>query len=464
MRIELPFPVKYTDISDILLLTEKLIPKDVSISSYNPTHKSDTYNTSEKKDISFSFVALDSRECELNDLFFCLSGKEEHIRAAMEKGAVYAGGRKELLSLANYIRNAVNPTTIAITGSVGKTTVKEYIYSVLSEKYRVHKSEGNHNNDIGLPVSILSMKKDTEYLVLELGTNHPGEIRTLSECCEPNIVFITNIGTSHIGNFGSIENIAKEKLSAVSCAKKNYTLIMNGDDTHLTSVKNLTNGKYISVYNSSSEYKINIIEEDADSTVFEINGNRLKTKHPGLHMVYAAAMAYAAGTLCGMSYDEIVLGMSKFRMPPMRQNIYTLRDYTIIDDCYNASYESTVCALKILSDRKIRSGIRTVAVIGDILELGEKGEEIHHMVGESAGKTGLDLLIVFGSFCSAVADGARASGMKAEAIIQIPTDNHGEIASAVLSHIRVGDTLLFKASRKMKCEKIIEIIKESLEP
>ncbi|MDY3845343.1 MAG: UDP-N-acetylmuramoyl-tripeptide--D-alanyl-D-alanine ligase [Eubacteriales bacterium] len=447
MRFELPYPILITEL-------EQLSSREnINLFKSGKSYEADT---------GFSFISLDSRECRRGDLFFCLSGKTEHKEDAERRGAFCIGGCDELLLLANHVRNTVNPITVAITGSAGKTTTKDYVYSVLSERYRVHKSQGNHNNQIGVPISILSMKKDTEYLILELGTNHPGEMEILSKCCEPNIALITNIGTSHIGNFITKENIAREKLSIISHAKKDYTLIMNGDDRYLFSAKNRTSGKYISVYNNSSEYKINIIEENTDSSVFELNGLRFFTAYPGIHIVYAAAMAYAVGETAGMSYKEIKQGMLKYRQPSMRQNIYDLSGYTIMEDCYNSSYESVLCALKILRTHKLKKAKRTVAVLGDILELGEKSREIHSLIGKECALSNIDLLIAFGSFSKTIAAGAKKAGMAKESIIQLETCDHKEVADAVLSNIKYGDFILFKASRKMKCEKIVELIKETL--
>ncbi|MBE6632338.1 MAG: UDP-N-acetylmuramoyl-tripeptide--D-alanyl-D-alanine ligase [Ruminococcaceae bacterium] len=443
--------------------------------------------TSIYKDAPIKGFSIDSRKVNEGYLYIAIKGERldghDFIASAVGNGAssvlcerIPEGVKADFIvvddtidalgKLAKAYKDRIGVKTIGVTGSVGKTTTKQFIYSVISEAYRTRKTEGNFNNEIGLPLTVLAIEKDTEYAVLEMGMNHAGEMHRLSKIAEPDIVCITNIGTAHIENLGSRENIAKEKLSAADFMKTCGTLVLNGDEPLLG---NKAEAVRVSM-NNGDICALNI-KEDPDSICFDIlyKGEIVKgIKIPtvGMHNVMNAMYAFAVGKLCGLDTKDIRNGLLKFENTGMRQRIYDKGSLHIIEDCYNASAESMKASLRVLKKKAFENGGRSVAVLGDMKELGEFSSALHRSVGEYAAEIGIDLICTYGKDSAEIIEGAKAFsdklGIEKKEYTVYNTecgDGDASVFAALLKNrLKDNDTVLFKASRAMKLEEVIEEI------
>ena len=295
---------------------------------------------------------------------------------------------------------------VGITGSVGKTTTKEMIASVLSRDFKLYKSEGNHNNEIGLPMTVMNMPEDTELLVAELGTNHPGEIAYLSAIAQPDYAVITNIGIAHIEYLGSREGILREKLDILRSSLKNTVGIFNGDEPLLWNV----------------------------------------------HMVYNALAAATVGLAMGVKPETIQNELSIFRNTGMRQKIYEKNGMTIIEDCYNAGPESTEAALGVLAS--VKTSGKRIAVLGDMLELGNRSSAEHYRIGRIAAQKA-DLLLTYGAHSVRTVTGAITGGMSPKNAEHF--DTHEDLVRMLKMRAGEADVILFKGSRGMKMERVLQM-------
>jgi len=414
-------------------------------------------------------ISTDSRDIGENTVFIALKGEvfdgHDFIESTFENGAVCAISEKSLpgnvivvedtykalADIAQFHKRKINPLTVAVTGSVGKTTTKEFIHSVLNEKYHTFKSEANYNTEVGVPKTMLCMKPEFKALVLELAMRGKGEIGKLSLCAEPDIAVITNIGMSHIELLGSKENIRDAKLEILWGLKPSGKLILNGDDEYL---KNIPKAIYVAFNNPEAQYKIHHIRKYSGFTIFSVNdsvGIRIPTI--GEHNVFDAAVAYAIGKEIGMDDAQIIKGLNKFKNAAMRQNIYRYGGYTIIDDCYNASPDSMKAAVGVL--RRSGKG-KKIAVLGDMLELGNVSEEMHKQVGRTVVENKIDILFTFGESAANIAVGALENGFTGE-IYKFNEIN--DLNEKIKQTLNKGDTILFKASRAMKLECTIKYLK-----
>ncbi len=439
-------------------------------------------------------IDIDSRKIGEGDIFVAIKGERvdgfDYIEGAVRAGAVcIIADRmpKETLlidasfafvvvpdptesvgDIAHIYKKRIKLRTIGVTGSVGKTTTKELIYAVLSEKFKVHKTEGNHNNELGLPLSILGMESDSEVAVLEMGMSNLGEIARLSMIAEPDFGVITTIGTSHMETLGSRENICRAKMEIVEGMKENGELVLCGDEPLLLAYRRSEyNPTYISVYNSEAEFRAVNISYADNSTSFDIMANRemitnLTVPALGIHHVYSALFAYAIGVKFGLDADTIRGGFMKFQNAAMRQSIYEIGGVTIIDACYNASPESMKASIEVLCELSRQRGGRKMALLGDMRELGEKTQTLHEKIGEYVAEKKLDKLFTYGLAASSIAKGAVASGMNREDVFDNP-DITNPLASgqSILDTVRKGDIILFKASRAMAAETILNFLREN---
>ena len=302
-----------------------------------------------------------------------------------------------IADIATYKRNLYGDDfhVVGVTGSVGKTSTKDIIANVVSQKYKTLKTQGNNNNDIGLPFTMFNLK-DHEAAVIEMGMNHFNEISKLTKIAKPTISVITNIGTSHIGNLGSRENILKAKLEILEGMNKKVLVINNDNDLlHDLSLKN----KEIEIHTYGIDNKSDVMAEDIvlneNNSEFTCNlkGEKFRVKVPvgGIHFVYNALCAATVGKLLGLNAKEIINGIETFELTKKRMDITELKNgVTIINDSYNASFESMQASLKYLGALKNN---RKVAVLGDMLELGEFSKELHEKVGNEVVKNNIDILI-----------------------------------------------------------------------
>ena len=380
----------------------------------------------------------------------------EKIKKWADKNIIKVKDTLEALySIARYKRSLYDIPVIAITGSVGKTSTKDIVANVVSKKYKTLKTEGNNNNNIGLPFTILRMQ-DEEAAVLEMGMNHFGEISLLASIAKPNICIITNIGTSHIGNLGSRENILKAKLEILEGNKKQAVIINNDNDLlHKWYEENKDNYNvktYGLVENSDVMAKeINLKENSSEFTCY-IAGKEERITVPvgGEHFVLNSLCAITVGEVLGIDAKEIKSGIEGFELTKKRMDVIELKNgVKIINDAYNASLESMTASLKVLSEFKERK----IAVLGDMFELGDFSEELHRKVGKEVVKNNVDILIACGENAKYIADAAKEK-MSKENIYYL--ENKEEIKPLLEKIVKNNDVILFKASNGMGFYKIAE--------
>ena len=293
----------------------------------------------------------------------------------------------------------------------GKTSTKDIIANVLSQKFNVLKTEGNLNNHIGLPLTLLKLKDHTA-VVVEMGMNHFGEIRLLTNIAKPTGCVITNIGTSHIGNLGSRENILKAKLEILEGLDSNGFVLINNDNDLLNewAKKENTNNIYTyGIENKSTYVPDNIIAME-NSSRFNINEMKVEVPVGGTHFVYNAACAFAIGDILNIEKEKIIKGISEFKLTSKRMDVEIIKgDIKVINDSYNASYDSMKAALEVMNKTEAN---RKIAVLGDMLELGDYAKDLHAKVGEEVVKNKIDILITVGEYAKEIGNRAEELGLR----------------------------------------------------
>ena len=368
---------------------------------------------------------------------------------------------KALQEIAKYKRSLYDIPVIAITGSVGKTSTKDIIARVLEEKFKVLKTEGNLNNHIGLPLTILKLKNH-EALVVEMGMNNLGEISVLTNIAKPNVAVITNVGTSHIGNLGSRDNILKAKLEILEGLSKDGVLIINKDNDLLKKwykENSNTIGFKVKTYGIKEKsdftgYNINA-KEDGSTYKIDIDNNtyEVKIKVLGEHFVMNSLCAISVANIFQIPMDKIINGILNFELTKNRMEIKKKNNITVINDCYNANYDSMKAALDFLGTNK--KG-RKIAILGDMLELGKFSEELHQKVGKVVVENKIDILITVGELAKNISFISRNLGMKEENIFDCK-DNL-EAINTIKSIMDEHDIILVKASNGMKFKEIVDAI------
>lgn len=354
---------------------------------------------------------------------------------------------KCIQKLAKYKRSLYNIPVIGITGSVGKTSTKDMISSVLETKYKVLKTIGNNNNHIGLPFTILRLK-DEEIMVLEMGMNNFKEISFLTNIAKPTIGVITNIGTAHIGNLGSRENIMKAKLEIIEGL--NGPLIINNDNDMLNKnleyIKSLNPTITIGIENNS-DYMAKKI--DKSLTKFEIEDNSMECNIGNEAFIYNSLMAYVIGKLCNVDVENIKKGIKSFKLTSGRLEYKTIKEnITLIDDTYNASLDSIKSSLQILTKT---SGKRKIAVIGDVLELGEFSKELHISIAKELLNSNLDYIITIGKETLNTNNYLKENNYNNLLHFNFEFESYEKIDQL----LNDGDTILFKGSHGMKLNNIV---------
>ena len=361
---------------------------------------------------------------------------------------------KCLQTLAKYKRSLYNIPVIAITGSVGKTSTKDLVYEVVNKKYKTLKPVGNLNNHIGLPLTILGLK-DHEALVVEMGMNHLKEISLLTNIAKPTIAIITNIGTAHIGNLGSRENILKAKLEITESLKPNSPLIINNDDDMLSKEVANLNKKYnlitIGIDNKST-YNATNIEDNIFSSTFNINNDKININVGSKAFIYNSLVAYAVGKILKIDSKDIIEAIAKFKLSPHRlEKKVSKTGITIIDDTYNANQDSMINSLSILSKVKNK---RRVAILADILELGNYTKEIHENIGKKIFPNTLDILITVGENAKLIAKEAQKNNFKNTNIYNFK--DYKDCLENVQTLLSKNDIVLLKGSHGMNLIKVVE--------
>lgn len=366
---------------------------------------------------------------------------------------------KALRDLAAWYRSQFDIPIVGITGSVGKTSTKDMVASVLGQKLNILKTQGNFNNEIGLPLTVFNLEDVHQAAVLEMGMNNFGEIHRLSSIAKPSLAVITNIGVSHIENLGSRENILKAKLEILDGMGENSTLFINGDDELLSTVKNKKDVKIVTFgIHADCDFKALDIRNRGEKGIsfsVIVNGASygVDIPVPGMHNVYNALAGIGVGLSLGLSMQQILNGIASFSPGKMRMNITNTGIYKVINDTYNASPQSMEAALKVLSD--IGGTNRKVAILGDMLELGDYSQKGHKDVGRICAENA-DILIACGTSSEETVNGALEAGMKGDRVYYYKTTQ--EAVSNIKNILKTGDVILVKGSRGMKMEEIAEHI------
>lgn len=426
-------------------------------------------------------VCTDTRKIAPGCLFIALKGDNfdghDFAAKAVESGAsavlcekdcglgdkqlLVSSTRQALLDLAGHYRRKFHIPVVGITGSVGKTTTKDMTHVVLSARFRTLKNEGNLNNEIGVPMTLFRLDSSYEAAVIEMGMSGFGEISRITAAVKPSIAIITNIGVSHIEKLGSRENILKAKLEILESMRENANLIVNGDDDLLSKVENPTHPIiYFGMDSSVCNTKALDIEQGRNTVSFtaEFAGGRERVTLPlaGRHNIYNALAAITAGIVLGIPAEEAARSLVNYSPSGMRQKITEKAGLTVIEDCYNASPASQKAALEVLGSMV---ATRRVAVLGDMKELGEISEEAHRQVGNYAADNGIDVLLTYGEMSRFICEEGKARGIP---VCESFLDKKA-LSDYLISLVKDGDAVLFKASRAMKLEEVIEALYKALD-
>ena len=414
-------------------------------------------------------VVLDSRLLQENYVFIATRGEKvdghKFIPSVFEKGAmaVICEELPQTLSgpcilvkdsfvalkkLAAFYRQQLELKVIGITGSVGKTSTKEFVAGVLSAKYNVWKTQGNFNNEVGLPLTVLQLREEHEIAVLEMGISDFGEMHRLSEIAKPDICMLTNIGQCHLEFLGDRDGVLKAKTEIFDFMNPEGMIFVNGDDDKLITLKEKWQDKLITFGRDMKNdvYATNEMSKGLLGSVADICGkvdiSGVVVPLPGEHMVLNALAASAVANMLGLTSEEIKAGMKKVSAVSGRSNIMPLQDFVLIDDCYNANPVSMKAAIDLLQS----ANKRRVAVLGDMFELGEEEEKLHYEVGEYTGGK-VDLLICVGNLAKNIYEGAMKN--KGESASVMYLENKEDIYSQLEQIIMPQDTILLKASHGM---------------
>ena len=425
------------------------------------------------RDVTFLGANNDSRKIVKDQLFIALQGvRDGHdfIPAALENGAaavlcthtagdypaiVVEDTRIALGQIARGERERLGMKVVGVTGSVGKSTTKEMVAAVLQSTYRVAKTPANHNNDIGMPMAILAMPEDTQVAVLEMGMNHFREIAYLASIGKPDVAVIVNIGTMHIEHLGSMEGILRAKLEILEGMSADGKIVLNGDDPLLWNQREVLNREvlYFGVQNPDCDVLGQEVSQKEEGLSFLAKRDCLQMPlfiHlQGEHYVPDALAAVAVGLDMGVSPEKIQTALKAFENMEGRQKIYEKNGFIIIEDCYNAGPESMNAALSVLGSRPGRR----VAVLGDMLELGMCSDAEHYKVGRLAAQKA-DVLLSYGPTSKRMLYGAITGGMS-QNNARAFTDKQ-KLVEVLKQIAKPGDVLLFKGSRGMRMETILE--------
>jgi len=361
---------------------------------------------------------------------------------------------KYIIALAKKKRETLSIPIIAVTGSVGKTSTRNIIASVLESKYKVLKTSRNLNTNIGLAITLLSIT-DEEIAVLEMGMNHLGEISELTNIAKPDVAVITNVGTAHIGNLGSRDNILKAKLEIIEGLSGPLIINNDNDLLHAWSKESKINNQIITIgIDNLSDYQANSISYNKNGSNFNISSNNITINVIGKHFIYNSLIAFAIGDIYQINHEDIIKKLKNIPLEKSRMELINTQFITIIDDTYNASYDSVYYSLEVLSSFKNRK----IAVLGDILELGEFSKEIHTNIGKLITKNNIDILITVGDAAKLINDAAISDGFNKSSSYHFKSNN--EVIEFINNIKEPNDTILIKASHGMNFIEIVNGIKE----
>ncbi|CAN5491669.1 UDP-N-acetylmuramoyl-tripeptide--D-alanyl-D-alanine ligase [soil metagenome] len=423
-------------------------------------------------------ISTDSRTIQPGALFVALRGDNfdghQFVGQAMQRGAAGAlvetkwTGKispdfpllrvRDTLAayqqIAAHYRRSLGIKVVAITGSNGKTSTKDFTASVLAHRYRVTKTKGNLNNHVGLPRTMLEATAQDEIGVWEIGMNHPGEIAPLAQLARPDVAIITNIGAAHLEFMQTRAAIAQEKGDLVAAVPATGTVILNRNDDFAETIAQRTTARVVYTGIGRGEVQAQEIVQTAEGAEFTL----LEGAHrchavlpmPGIHMVQNALLAIAAGRVFGLSLEECAAGLAAAPVIQARLQIKQIHGVQFIDDSYNANPESTKAALHTLAE--LETDGRRIAILGEMAELGAESNRGHREVGEVAASLGIDQLISLGKGSAAIAQAAAAAGLTNSTTVESPA----EAATLLQERARPGDIVLIKGSRAARTERVLE--------
>ncbi len=432
------------------------------------------------KDADITNITTDSRKAVKGSLFAAIKGERtdghNYIEAATRLGAaavlcekkpqnteisyILTGSTlKALQDIAAYMLNKKNIIRVGIGGSVGKTSTKEAVASVLEQKFSVLKTKGNYNNNLGVPLTIFNLEEENEAAVIEMGIDDFNQMDELASIVRPNICVLTNIGDCHLENLGDRNGVLKAKTEMFNYLNEGDSIVLNGDDEHLSTVKCVKgiSPVFFGLKPENDFYADGISDLGLNGTVCDIHTPdgvfNVHVPKPGIHMVYNALAATAVGRILNLSFEEIKSGIEEQENVSGRFNIINENGIRIIDDCYNANPMSMKASLEVLD----KADTRKVAVLGDMGELGENEEKLHEEVGEKAAALNIDLLITIGSLSKMTAQAA----MKNPKLKVVMFDDMEDFKAEAPKLIKKGDTVLVKASHFMKFDLIVNFLRET---
>ena len=433
-------------------------------------------------------AVIDSRQVEPGYLYIPIRGERvdghRFISDVFAKGALavlseetlenpagpyiqVASSEQALKDIAEFYRSTLGIKIVGITGSVGKTSTKEMISAVLSQKYNVLKTEGNFNNEIGLPLTILRIRREHEVAVVEMGISEFGEMHRIAKVAKPDICVMTNIGQCHLENLIDRDGVLRAKSEIFDFLKPDGHIVLNGNDDKLITVQEVKGVKPVFYYVEDSSAQKADLQYEVTADAIENKGLRgldanlhfpeevcqIHEPIPGVHNVYNACAAACVGRIMGLTNEEICEGIAHAKTIAGRTNLITLGDVLVIDDCYNANPVSMKASLDVLAQAEGRR----IAVLGDMGELGENEREMHYDVGKYAANTGVDILFCCGTLSEELAKGAQRGHTKVMYFAE-----REKLTQTLLNFVEAGDTVLVKASHFMEFPKIVKALEEVL--
>ena len=438
------------------------------------------YGPADKMQEEVQSVVTDSRKADKGCLFVPIVGERvdahRFIPQVMEAGAlatlsehvlesadfpyiVVESSLQAVKDIAEFYLKQLQIPVVGITGSVGKTSTKEVIASVLSQKYRTLKTQGNFNNELGLPLTVFRLREEDELAVLEMGISDFGEMTRLARIARPDTCVITNNGTRHLVNLGDRDGVLRAKTEIFKFLKKDGHIVLNGDDDKLSTVKDYEgiSPVFFGMNGECQVYGDQIISRGLKGMTCTIHmGDVVFTVDipmPGRHMVYNALAAAAVGRIYGLTPEQIKAGIESLEPVSGRFKMIETEKFLIVDDCYNANPMSMKASLDVLQD----GAGRRVAILGDMGELGTNEAELHREVGEHAGKCRIDVLICTGALCKNMAEAAAEANPSLEVIYEPDRES---LLAHLKKYVQKEDTILVKASHFMKFEEVVEALQK----
>lgn len=430
-----------------------------------------------------SHVCTDSRRAQAGDLFFALSGDRfdghDFLAEVAQKGVVavvaarskipagLSGAiiavddpRRALGRLAARYRADFEVPIIAVGGSNGKTTTKELVAAVLRQKFKTLWSQASFNNDVGVPTTLLTLDKTCQTAVLEVGTNHPGELAPLVRMIQPALGIITSIGREHLEFFGDLAGVAEEEGWLAELLPSGGKLFVSGDSEWTARIVQRSRARVTRLgFGEGNDWRAIGLEPDPRGVTFQVNApeseysGKYRVNLVGRHQVANGLFAIAVGAELGLSRSEVQKGLAECQPAKMRLQVWDCGGVCVLDDTYNANADSMLAALRTLQE--MPCGGRRVAVLGDMAELGTQSRDAHEELGRRAAELGVDKLFAVGGMAAVMADAARAAGMR-DVVEFADVERAGD---AVKQFLKPGDTVLFKASRAMRLERLVETLK-----